>query len=216
MGNRTMKKKSHPVITNRRQFLKSILPAGTVLCFGCSGLFALPQTQEKSKAAVKKDKFLEDSGMSFQDVFAFTFLNYYIPIMKKMAEEQGKELFLEKLKKAVSDAAVENMRNMVKSFPKRDLAMMAIFTKTNPLFQRAMSYEFVEETKNSFEIKVSRCLWAETFRQANAAELGYITICHADYPMTTAFNPKIKMIRTKTLMQGHDCCNHRYVTEDEE
>jgi hypothetical protein len=23
----------------------------------------------------------------------------------------------------------------------------------------------------------------------------------------------IKLIRTKTLMQGHDCCNHRYVLE---
>jgi len=211
-----MKKKSLSATTNRRQFLKSILPTGTIFCLGCSGLFALPQTKEKSKTATPRDKFLEDSGMSFQDVFAFTFRNYYIPIMKKLAEEQGQELFLEKLKDAVSAAAVENMGNMVKSFPQRDLAMMAIFTKTNPLFQRAMSYEFVEETKNSFEIKVSRCLWAETFRQANAAELGYITICHADYPMTTAFNPKIKMIRSKTLMQGHDCCNHHYVMEDEE
>jgi hypothetical protein len=198
-----MKKKSSSFITGRRQFLKNILPTGTFFCFGCSGLLA----------AAKKDKFLEDSGMSFQDVFAFTFLNYYIPIMKKMAEEQGKDLFLETLKKAAAAAAVENMKNMAKSFPKRDLAMMAIFTKTNPLFQRAMSFEFVEETKNAFEIKVSRCLWAETFHRANAAEIGYASICYPDYPMTTAFNPKIKMIRTKTLMQGHDCCNHRYVME---
>jgi len=29
----------------------------------------------------------------------------------------------------------------------------------------------------------------------------------------SAFNPKLKMIRSKTLMQGHDCCNHRYVVE---
>ena len=200
-----MKKKSSSVSTGRRQFLKSILPAGTFLCFGCSSLLSAP----------KKDKFLEDSGMSYMEVFAFAFHNYYIPIMKKLAEEEGKERFMEKLKEAVSAAATENMTNMAKSFPNRDLAMMAIFTKTNPLFQRAMSYELVKETKNSFEIKVSRCLWAETFRQANAAELGYITICHADYPMTAAFNPKIKLIRSKTLMQGHDCCNHRFVTEDE-
>ena len=210
-----MKKKSSTFMTSRRQFFKNILPAGTLLCSGCSGLFALPRTKEQSTAVLGKDKFLEDSGMSFLEVFAFTFRNYYIPIMTKLAEEQGKDLFLEKLKEAASAAAVDNMNNMAKSFPKRDLAMMAFFTKTNPLFQRAMDYEFVEESKNAFEIKVSRCLWAETFRQANAAEIGYVTICHPDYPMTTAFNPKIKMIRSKTLMQGHDCCNHRYVSEDD-
>ena len=27
------------------------------------------------------------------------------------------------------------------------------------------------------------------------------------------FNPKMRMIRTKTLMQGDDCCNNRYIIE---
>jgi hypothetical protein len=27
----------------------------------------------------------------------------------------------------------------------------------------------------------------------------------------TPFNPDIKMVRDKILMQGHDCCNHRYL-----
>jgi hypothetical protein len=25
------------------------------------------------------------------------------------------------------------------------------------------------------------------------------------------FNPKIKLVRDKTLMQGHEYCNHRYI-----
>jgi hypothetical protein len=29
----------------------------------------------------------------------------------------------------------------------------------------------------------------------------------------SAFNPKLQMIRSKTLMQGHDGCNRRYVME---
>ena len=36
-------------------------------------------------------------------------------------------------------------------------------------------------------------------------------LCNMDYSWPTAFNPKFKMERDKTLMQGHDCCNHRYV-----
>jgi hypothetical protein len=47
----------------------------------------------------------------------------------------------------------------------------------------------------------------------NAADIGFATVCFTDYATAAAFNPKLKMIRSKTLMQGHDCCNHRYVME---
>jgi len=58
---------------------------------------------------------------------------------------------------------------------------------------------------------MKECLTAEVFREEDAAEIGYATVCHADFALPEGFNPKIKLIRDKTLMQGHDCCNHRYV-----
>ena len=32
-----------------------------------------------------------------------------------------------------------------------------------------------------------------------------------DYTWPTAFNPRFKMERDHTLMQGHEYCNHRYL-----
>lgn len=63
------------------------------------------------------------------------------------------------------------------------------------------------------ELKVSECLWAKTFRGAEAGDLGNALVCDSDYAAAEGFNPKMRMIRSKTLMQGHDCCNHRYVLE---
>ncbi|TRZ85262.1 hypothetical protein D4R89_12595 [bacterium] len=37
--------------------------------------------------------------------------------------------------------------------------------------------------------------------------------CYADFASAEEFNSKMRMIRTKTLMQGDDCCNNRYVIE---
>lgn len=71
----------------------------------------------------------------------------------------------------------------------------------------------IEDTPQAFEVKITECLWAKTYRDFNAADLGYILSCYPDYASTKAFNPKMRMIQTKTLMQGDDCCNHRIVME---
>lgn len=36
-------------------------------------------------------------------------------------------------------------------------------------------------------------------------------MCFGDFAFAKAFNPNIEMVRDKTLMQGHACCNHRYL-----
>jgi len=46
-------------------------------------------------------------------------------------------------------------------------------------------------------------------RELNATDIGYAVICHGDYAYCQGFNPKIRLIRTKTLMQGDDCCEFR-------
>ena len=61
---------------------------------------------------------------------------------------------------------------------------------------------------------ITSCLTEIVFREADALDLGYACVCHADFGLPVGLNPKLKLIRTKTLMQGHDCCNHRYVWED--
>lgn len=40
--------------------------------------------------------------------------------------------------------------------------------------------------------------------------IGYSAHCFSDFAGASAFNPKLKLVRTKTLMRGHDCCNHRW------
>jgi hypothetical protein len=42
-------------------------------------------------------------------------------------------------------------------------------------------------------------------------EIGFAALCYMDYFWPKGFNENIKLIRDKTLMQGHTCCNHRYV-----
>jgi hypothetical protein len=72
--------------------------------------------------------------------------------------------------------------------------------------------EITEDTEDVFELEVTECIWASVFKEAGLdGDIGHASVCNMDYAWPVAFNPDFKMERSKTLMQGHECCNHRYV-----
>jgi hypothetical protein len=85
--------------------------------------------------------------------------------------------------------------------------------KPGRFWSNVLTFQIIEDTPKAFELKVTECLWAKTYRDANAAGLGYLLSCYGDFASAKGFNPKMHMIRTKTLMQGDAFCNHRYVIE---
>jgi hypothetical protein len=91
------------------------------------------------------------------------------------------------------------------------LNFIAPFKKVDYFWKHALTFDVIEDTKTAFEVKVIECIWAKTFHDFKAPDIGYAMVCYADFAMAPAYNPKMKLNRTKTLMQGHDCCNHRYV-----
>lgn len=171
--------------------------------------------ENQQKSAEKKHKFLEDWRMSFKEVYEFAYKFNYIPILQNLAPYVKNDDFLEILKRAASDEATKSGQADAKKLPKNDFAAFRAEIK-KPLdrfWKHVLTLEIVEDTDKAIETKVTECLWAKTFREANASDIGYAIICYPDYASALALNPKLKLIRTKTLMQGNDCCNHRWVWE---
>jgi hypothetical protein len=201
-------------IAGRRGFLLRGLPGGMFLCLGCSRLSALAAVQEKSVSVEKKHKFLEDSEMSFQDVFAFTFKHYYIPMLQSVAPYFKGGDFIDVLKRAVDDLVMKEEQDEAKKRAKNDFAAFrAEARKSDRFWDHVFTLNIVEDTDKAMEFRVTECLWAKTFREAGAEDIGFATICYPDFASARAFNPQIKLIRTKTLMQGDDHCDHRWIWE---
>ena len=72
-----------------------------------------------------------------------------------------------------------------------------------------------EDTETRQAYRFTRCLWAEVYRELDAADIGF-WICEGDGPAAAAFNPAIRLSRTKTLMEGDDCCDHVYYVEEQQ
>lgn len=208
-----MDRKGFSNVPSRRQLLLQVLPAGAFTCLLCRhGLAAT--SQEKGPAPPAKHKFQEPCGMSYEQLFQFSYGQAAIPLMKALAAETGREKLVEMLKRASSAAAVEEVREGLKKNPKNDLATYTAEVRNpGPLFKHALTYTVVEDTPTAVEMRISECLWAKTFREADAGDIGYACLCQTEFAALKLFNPKIKLTFTKTLMQGHDCCNPRYVME---
>jgi hypothetical protein len=160
-----------------------------------------------------KHKFLEDSHMTFQEVFEFAF-EKMIPIMKGLANELGEDQFLTALKKVASGVVFKAAQENARQLPCNDLAAFVGPIEPSYFMKHAVTLDIVENTTRTFELKVTECLWAKMFRERDAAQIGYSLICNTDYADCQGFNPKIFMTRSKTLMQGDDYCNHRFVWEE--
>ena len=152
--------------------------------------------------------------MSYEQVFEFAFAKSFLGIFKVLAAQIGREKFLPMLQEASSKVATYQASAISRRFPKNDLAsFVSLFRSDDPFWKHVLTLQTVEETEKVIEVKITECLWAKTFRGADAADIGYAAVCFSDYAGASAFNPMMKLIRTKTLMQGHDCCNHRWIVE---
>jgi L-2-amino-thiazoline-4-carboxylic acid hydrolase len=199
--------------SSRRELLLRVLPT-CAICLGCPRLagmaVAMPQ---KPTTALSGKKYAEKTDMTWEELFKFTY-GYAIPMMKNLSNQVGKEKFLEMLKKATSEEAVREVEATYRNQPKRDLAtLLADMKKPDSLFQHTLTYEFVKDTDKEADVRITECLWARTFRQANAGDLGYAMICHGDIAATKAYNPKIKLDRPKILMNGDEECRFHWVVE---
>lgn len=75
----------------------------------------------------------------------------------------------------------------------------------------AFKWELLEESPEKMQFKVHECpMVAEMKKFGVPPELGFALNCASDPGIAAGINPEIKFTRTKTLMQGHCCCDHCY------
>jgi len=77
----------------------------------------------------------------------------------------------------------------------------------------AMTIDVLEETERKLSFDVTRCCYAELYEKAEMKELGFCLSCCRDESFTEGFNPRMRLLRTQTIMQGATLCDFRYVLE---
>ena len=196
--------------TSRRQFMTKIVPTCALTCLGSKALFGMLRSESNQEA---KHKFDQSFGeLTFRQVSEMQ-SRVTIEILQELEQVMGKNNLIKFLKEFSTKKLTERGKLQASQMPNNDLQSYVSQFKHQELYKKAMTFEIVEDTETVFEMKVSECLSASTFLAKGAGDIGHALICWGDFAWAKGFNPKIKLIRDKTLMQGHHCCNHRYVWE---
>ena len=74
--------------------------------------------------------------------------------------------------------------------------------------------EVLEQTSTTYFFNVTRCPYYEKYRELELDEFGVYFSCCRDEPFARGFNSRLRLVRTKTIMEGSDHCDFRYYLED--
>ena len=77
----------------------------------------------------------------------------------------------------------------------------------------ALAIEVIEKTDTRFDFNVTRCRYAETYKAIGLGEIGHLLSCNRDGAFCEGYDPKLKLERTQTIMQGASHCNFHYTYE---
>jgi hypothetical protein len=169
---------------------------------------ALAAQQQDGKE--KGHKFDEDFRTLTYRQFGEMQARPVVELARALEEEMGKEKCIAFLKKVISKQMLK--RGQMQAAMTKDQTLQGYVTMfKDPMFQKFLTFDIVEDTDTAFEINVTECLSASAFLKQKAGDIGHAFVCWGDYAWAEGFNEKIKLVRDKTLMQGDACCNHRYI-----
>jgi hypothetical protein len=136
-------------------------------------------------------------------------------IYEEMAAELGKDRAKAILSRAVVKLAKSTAAEMAKEGPGGQPSL-AHFIELQPLWTKgdALQIETLHHDDTRYDFNVTRCRYAEMYKDMGIAELGAVLSCNRDGAFCEGYDPKLKLERTQTIMGGATHCDFRYRMEE--
>ncbi len=133
-----------------------------------------------------------------------------VPLVKALQAELGERRANDLVRRALGDLyrgygdeyrRIKNEANLGKAVA----SAFASYARND-----ALEYHVIEQSHDSFAMNVTRCRYAEFYKELGEPELGFLLVCSADFPVAEGLGPDIELTRTQTIMQGASYCDFRY------
>ena len=132
-----------------------------------------------------------------------------IPFIQTVAEKFGEAAMHEVLDATIRKVATDDGSAWAKRFG-RTTASLRQVTEEVWAGGGAMDVHVMGEADDRLDFNVTRCGYAEFYKQLGLAELGYRIHCMRDHAAVAGFNDQLELSRSQTIMQGAACCDFRF------
>ena len=131
-------------------------------------------------------------------------------VYETLKASHGEEVARKTIAESVRRSAIEQARQFAAAAPGG--TSLKAFQDVMPLWTKggALEIEIKEQTEQSFTFNVVRCRYAETYKAMGLGETGHLLSCNRDGAFCEGYDPKLKLDRSQTIMQGASHCDFRY------
>jgi len=131
-------------------------------------------------------------------------------VLEALTEEIGRDRALAVLTKAIESMAEKaGAAFAAENAGPHDLLN---FARILPRWQAddALAVAMHRQDADSLEFDVTRCAFADMYREIGLGDLGFILSCNRDAGFSKGFNKEIELTRTQTIMNGATHCDFRF------
>lgn len=135
------------------------------------------------------------------------------PVIKAVSEQIGRDEALAILQEVNQQEAFQRGKNMAEELERNGIEELVDEVAG---WGRGGVWEMdvLEQTSATYFFNVTRCPYYEKYRELGLDEFGVELSCCRDEPFAKGFNSQLRLVRTKTIMEGSDHCDFRYYLED--
>lgn len=133
---------------------------------------------------------------------------------KKIYDVLEAELGTETARRLLGTAVIEAARAAGADFADKagGPTDLLAFADLLSLWQKddALVIDWLDVEPGVLNFNVTRCRYAETYRELGVGGIGDLLSCNRDGEFCTGYDPRMKLTRTQTIMGGASHCDFRY------
>jgi len=136
------------------------------------------------------------------------------PIIDALSERFGRDEVIEIIRETIIEIAQQQGSELARSMGGNGSQK---FMDSLEYWKRggAMELDVLEQNDEHLDFNVTRCGYAEMYRELGIPELGAVLSCNRDFALIKGFNKDAKLKRTQTIMDGASHCDFRFAFHTE-
>lgn len=131
-------------------------------------------------------------------------------VYKSATDVVGKEHARTIIERAVRTSAIEQARQFAARAPGGTSLANFVDIQKYWTAENALEIELECSDATHFEFKVTRCRYAEMYKDMGLGDIGDLLSCNRDGSFCEGYDPKLKLTRTQTIMGGASHCDFKF------